>query len=82
MNRIMINPNSTVNSDILKQSYLMSSGSLNVEQSSSPSKHNQQQKRQFPCCTNDTLYSFCPICGVDVSIFSHENHCPSATTTN
>ncbi|KAI8062026.1 hypothetical protein BDF21DRAFT_428978 [Thamnidium elegans] len=24
----------------------------------------------------ETGFSFCPSCGVDVSIFSHESHCP------
>lgn len=82
MNQIMISPNSIVNSDLVNQSYLIYSDALKVEQSSSPLEYNQKQKNQSPCCTNDTLYSFCPTCGVDVSIFSHENHCPSATTTS
>lgn len=39
----------------------------------------RDQVKQSKC--NQTLgficeTTFCPSCGVDVSIFSHENHCP------
>lgn len=40
-----------------------------------------EQVKEFKWCNvEDPAFTFCPTCGVDVSIYSHENHCPYAAT--
>lgn len=47
--------------------------------------HNDNMKhdhKEFQLCNlEEPWFTFCPTCGVDVSIYSHEDHCPYANNS-